>query len=249
MSENPVSQEKGAQTLDYSGVTVLGLPTAPAITSINGDTTPAQHIQITPPGLLVNVGSVHTISYPPFLGVVPGPSAQGLVPDPIGSGPTDYLAADATFKPIPAPVIPADIPIIQKLSWTNAQIVALGHITGPAEITLITLPPRTAVANAWIVITGQAAGTGVCTATVGYNSPFTDYLKSFNLQGPPNSFGGNVFASRGTRLDPTTAPKVYNDIPSLTGSTAIKMSFTVDTFLDQVTGSSGDVFLQTYVLP
>lgn len=44
MSENAVPQEQGAKTLDFTGVTVIGLAAASGVTSINGDTTPAQVI-------------------------------------------------------------------------------------------------------------------------------------------------------------------------------------------------------------
>jgi hypothetical protein len=41
MSENPVPQEEGAKTLDFTGITVIGLGGG-GLNSINGDTTPAQ---------------------------------------------------------------------------------------------------------------------------------------------------------------------------------------------------------------
>lgn len=45
MSENPVPQEQGATTLDFTGITIIGFSGGAGITSINGDATPAQILQ------------------------------------------------------------------------------------------------------------------------------------------------------------------------------------------------------------
>lgn len=67
MSENPVPQEEGAKTLDFTGITVIGLGGG-GLNSINGDTTPAQilggsaGISITDLG-----GGIHVFSVTGFL--------------------------------------------------------------------------------------------------------------------------------------------------------------------------------------
>lgn len=44
MSENPVPQEEGAKTLDFTGVTVIGFSGSSGIQKINGDAAPLQSL-------------------------------------------------------------------------------------------------------------------------------------------------------------------------------------------------------------
>jgi hypothetical protein len=70
MSENPVPQEEGAKTLDFTGVTVIGLGGG-GINSINGDTTPAQILSST--NAQLNIfdlgGGLHTFTVNALLSI------------------------------------------------------------------------------------------------------------------------------------------------------------------------------------
>lgn len=132
-----------------------------------------------------------------------------------------------------------------KFSWTNAMVVALGAaLTG--DITVCTLAAKTIVQKAIIVITGQGAGTTTLTVALGKTSPlYIDYVVASDAKVAANTVYGQAFAEVGTNLS-----ALVGNLPSLTATTAVKAHFiaTVAT-LDQVTGSSGDIYLELVTLP
>lgn len=133
--------------------------------------------------------------------------------------------------------------VVSKYSWTNAMIVALGAgLTG--DITVATLPAKTVLVNAYYVVTGTAAGVATLTGALGRTGAgYIDYIVASDLKVAANTVYGDASAERGTNL-------TGYDLPSITGTTAVKMHFisTVQN-LDQTTGSSGDVYLVTLQLP
>ena len=135
--------------------------------------------------------------------------------------------------------------VISKFSWTNAQIVALGAVLS-GNIALCTLPARTRVKGVLIVITGQGAGTTTLTVSMGRTAAaYVDYMTASNAQGAANTVYGDLVAELGTNMN-----TFVGDLPSMTATTLINLQFvsTVQN-LSSCTGSSGDVYLETIVLP
>ena len=134
---------------------------------------------------------------------------------------------------------------LHKFSWTNAMVVALGAaLTG--DVTVGTLPAKFVVTNVYYVVTGQAAGVTTLTGAVGRTGAgYIDYVVASDLKAAANTMYGVTDATRGTNQTPTKAM----DLPSYTATTDVKMHFisTVEN-LDQTTGSTGDVYIEGYVI-
>jgi len=179
MSDVPQQRSEQAKTLDFTGVTVLGLPGGAGIISINGDATPAQSLSALSPGFVSNNGiGGHVVSYLDFVPAVPGPSAAGLVPNPGAAGATDYLAADATFKPIP--VIPPAITFSESVAGVSPPIGS-GPPWTPTLCSLTGL-----VAGIYLFIGELFWGLGLANG---------DYGTSIQLNGTPIAEVDNVFVS------------------------------------------------------
>lgn len=132
-----------------------------------------------------------------------------------------------------------------KFSWTNAMVVALGAaLTG--DITVCTLAAKTIVEKAVVIITGQAAGPVTLTLAVGRTGAlYIDYIVASDAKATTNTVYGQAFANLGTNLS-----ALVGDLPSVTGTTAIKAHFIATVAnLDQVTGSGGDIYLKLVTLP
>lgn len=132
---------------------------------------------------------------------------------------------------------------IHSYTWTNAQVVALGAAT-TGDISVATLPAKTVVKNAYVVITGAAAGPATVTVACGRTGAgYTDYIVASDAKAAANTVYGDASAERGTNL-------VGYDLPSYTGTTTINCHF-ISTVanLDQVTGSTGRVILETSLVP
>lgn len=131
-------------------------------------------------------------------------------------------------------------------TWTNAQVVALGaNVAG--DITVATLPAKTQVLDAMVVITGAAAGPATVTVSCGDAvgaTPFINYVVPSDAKAAANTVYGDAVAERGTSLD---AEFWY--LPSYTGTTLVTCHFIGAANLDTVTGSTGRVILATRLLP
>lgn len=129
-----------------------------------------------------------------------------------------------------------------RFDWTNAMIAAL---TGTADdITVCTLPAKTVVKNAYVVITGSAAGPATVTVALGRTSAaYIDYIVASDAKAAANTVYGDASGERGTNL-------TGYDLPSFTGTTAVKVHF-ISTVanLSTITGSTGTVYLETVTLP
>lgn len=132
---------------------------------------------------------------------------------------------------------------IHSFTWTNAMVVALGaSLTG--DITICTLPAKTVVKNVYVVITGTAAGVATLTVAVGrVAAGYIDYIVASDAKVAANTVYGDASGERGTNL-------TGYDLPSYTGTTDVKAHFisTVQN-LDQTTGSTGRVIIETALVP
>lgn len=133
--------------------------------------------------------------------------------------------------------------VVSSFTWTNAMVVALGAATA-GDITVATLPAKTVVRNAYVVITGTAAGTTTLTVAFGRTGAgYIDYIVASDAKVAANTVYGDASGERGTNL-------TGYDLPSYTGTTAVKVHFiSTGANLDQVTGSTGRVILETSLVP
>lgn len=133
--------------------------------------------------------------------------------------------------------------IISRYDWTNAMVTALGAaLTG--DIVVCTLPAKTVVVNAYIVITGTAAGVTTLTVAIGRTgAAYIDYIVASDAKVAANTVYGDASGERGTNL-------TSYDLPSFTATTAVNAHFiSTGTNLNTVTGSTGTVYLRTLTLP
>lgn len=123
---------------------------------------------------------------------------------------------------------------VSEFTWTNAQVAAL---TGTADdITVCTLPAKTVVKSARIVVTTAAGTVATLTGSVGYSgSPYTDYIGASDLMAAANTTYANA--------------TYLNSMPSYTGTTAVKMHFiSTGGNLSTVTTCAGKVILETMTI-
>lgn len=127
-------------------------------------------------------------------------------------------------------------------SWTNAMVTALPTTAG--DIAWGTLPAKTIVRNAYVVITGAAAGPATVTVAVGrVSATYIDYIVASDAKAAANTVYGDASGERGTNL-------TSYDLPSYTGTTVINAHFVSSgANLSTVTGSTGMVCLTLDKLP
>lgn len=138
--------------------------------------------------------------------------------------------------------------VIQRYDWTNAMVTALGAVT-TGNVAVCTLPAKTVIKNAFVVITGQGATVTTLTVSLGTNSTtYDDLIVASNAKATANTVYGDAKAERGTALyDGTT---ILNFLPSFTGTTVVNVQFiSTGGNLSTVTASTGTVYLETYILP
>ena len=131
---------------------------------------------------------------------------------------------------------------VTKFTWANADVVALGAVLS-GELTVVTLAAKTFVRNAYIVITGQGAGVTTLTVSVGRAAAaYVDYIAAGDAKAAVNTVYGDTAGERGANL-------TGYDLPSYTGTTVVKAQFVATgANLDQVTGSTGTIYLETITL-
>jgi hypothetical protein len=125
-----------------------------------------------------------------------------------------------------------------EVSWLNSDVTGLSGTTG--SIVIATLPAKTVVTNAYVVI-GTAAGTvTTLTVSVGRTSAaYIDYIKASNAKAAANTIYGAVVGDRGTNL-------TGYDLPSWTATTAVYVQFiSTGGNLSTVTTSTGTIILET----
>lgn len=132
-------------------------------------------------------------------------------------------------------------------TWSNAQVVALGAVT-VGDITVATLPAKTQVLDAMVVITGSAVGPATVTVSCGDaigGTPFINYIVASDAKAAANTVYGDAAAERGTSIDTE-----FFYLPSYTATTLVTCHF-ISTVanLNTVTGSTGRVILTTRLNP
>jgi hypothetical protein len=132
-------------------------------------------------------------------------------------------------------------------TWSNAQVAALGATT-TGDITVATLPAKTQVLDAMVVITGTAAGPTTVTVSCGdaiAGTPFINYVVASDAKVAANTVYGDAVAERGTSIDTE-----FWYLPSYTATTLVTCHFiSSGGNLSTVTGSTGRVILTTRLLP
>ncbi len=133
---------------------------------------------------------------------------------------------------------------VSKFSWTNAMVAALSGTSG--NLLVCTLPAKTVVNKAVVVITGQAAGTTTLTLSLGrVATGYIDYVVAKSAKAAANTIYGQVIGDVGTGLS-----AILGDLPSLSATTDVNLQFVSSIEnLSNVTGSAGDVILETTLLP
>ena len=130
-----------------------------------------------------------------------------------------------------------------KASWTNAQVVALGAGT-TGDISVVTLPAKTAVRNIYVVIDTACTIADTLTVAVGRTGAgYIDYIVASDAEAPANTVYGDATIERGTNL-------TGYDLPSYTAATTIYAHFiTGGAALNSVTTCTGHVILATEIMP
>jgi hypothetical protein len=133
--------------------------------------------------------------------------------------------------------------VTHSYQWTNAMITALGAVLS-GNVSVATLPAKTIVKNAYVVLNSTCAGTTTLTVSVGRTAAtYVDYIVASNAQSGANTVYGTTSGTRGTNL-------TGYDLPSYTGTTVVNAQFisTVSN-LSAVTTCTGTVILETALAP
>ena len=127
---------------------------------------------------------------------------------------------------------------VYEVAWTNADVTGLGsNLTG--SIVIATLPAKTVVKNAYVVIGTAATNVVSLTVSVGRTgAAYIDYIKASSAMGAANTVYGAVVGDRGTNL-------TGYDLPSWTGTTAVYVQFVCNANLSTVLTSTGTIVLET----
>lgn len=129
--------------------------------------------------------------------------------------------------------------------WANAQVVACGAVTS-CNKTVATLPARTIVKHALLIVTGQGAGTTTLTGSVGrVSSTYVDYVPASSLKAAASTIYGDASGEEGAGLG-----SFVGDVLSLSATTDVILQFvSTGANLSSVTGSTGEVQLYIQSLP
>lgn len=132
-----------------------------------------------------------------------------------------------------------------RYQWTNAMVVALGAAT-TGDITVATLPAKTNVLNALVVIDTACAGPTTLTVSAGRTgAAYIDWVVASDAKAAANTVYGDAVAERGTGLD----GEFWGDLPSWTATTAVKAQFVSSGGdLNTVTTCTGSVYIQSEIL-
>ena len=134
---------------------------------------------------------------------------------------------------------------VYKRAWTNAEVTAFGAVLS-GDLKAATLPAKTVIRNAYLVIDSQASGTTTLTASLGRTSAtYVDYIVASDAKVSANTVYGDGTAERGTNL-------TGYDLASYTATTDVYVQFVatdVTKKLEDVLGCTGTVFILTETLP
>lgn len=144
--------------------------------------------------------------------------------------------------------------VTHSYAWTNAMVVALGAVlTG--DIPMVTLPAKTQVERALVVIDTAAGGPTTLTVSCGdatVGTPFVNYILPGDAKAAANTVYGDAItgAETGASLFDATAKWVKGFLPSYTTTTLVTCHFIATVAnLNATTTSTGRLILQTTLLP
>jgi hypothetical protein len=127
-------------------------------------------------------------------------------------------------------------------TWTNEMVAGLAGTAG--DVAFGTLPAKTKVIDATVIITGAAVGPATVTVALGrVAASYIDYIVASDAKAVANTVYGDTSGERGTNL-------TGYDLPSYTGTTVVNAHFiSTGGDLSTVTGSTGTVCMTTMRLP
>jgi hypothetical protein len=133
--------------------------------------------------------------------------------------------------------------VIHKFSWTNAMITALGAVLS-GDIAVCTLPAKTVVTNAYIVVGTAAGGPTTLTMSIGRTgATYLDYINNSDIKAAANTVYGDAVGERGTNL-------TGYDLAAFAATTTVYAHIVgTVTNLNTVTTSTGSIYLETMILP
>jgi len=135
-------------------------------------------------------------------------------------------------------------------TWTNAMLTAGGAAT-TWDVTVATLPAKTQVINAIVVIITSQTAAGTLTVQCGDDATFINYVKAGDAKAAANTVYGDLIsgAETGTALFDATAKWIPAYLPSYTGTTSVACRFISNAAMSTMTTSTGRVILTTRLLP
>lgn len=137
---------------------------------------------------------------------------------------------------------------LHEFSWTNAMVVAAAGSSN--KINVCTLPAKTVVRRAWIIIDTAATQAATLTVQAGTAADTDGYLLAGNAKSAANTVYGDADAEVGVLLFDAADDHWLDNLPSYTGTTVVQIEFTIGAgTLADVTASTGRVILETVTLP
>lgn len=131
-------------------------------------------------------------------------------------------------------------------SWTNAMVVALGGASG--DLGMVTLPAKTQVNNAYVVIDTAATQAATLTVSCGDavgGTPFINWIVASDAKAAANTVYGDAVGERGTSIDTE-----FYYLPSYTATTLVTCHFIIGAgTLADVTAFTGHLVLTTTLVP
>ena len=141
-------------------------------------------------------------------------------------------------------------PMWTKFAWTNAMIAACGAGT-TCDIAVGTLPAKTLVKRAFIVVSTAATGPATLTMSVGRTAAdYVDFVLAGSIEAVANTVYGDIQGEVGASLLGTAGVGLFDALPSYTATTLVNAHL-ISTVADVNTtlSSTGLVFLETELLP
>ena len=133
-------------------------------------------------------------------------------------------------------------------AWTNAMLTA-GAAATTWDVTVATLPAKTQVLDALVVILTAQGSAGTLAVACGDSGVFNQFVISGNAKSAANTVYGDAGAERGAALWTSTEGNIGPYLPSYTATTTITCRFISDSAMSTMTTSTGRVILTTRLLP
>jgi hypothetical protein len=128
-------------------------------------------------------------------------------------------------------------------AWTNAMLTAGGAAT-TWDVTVATLPAKTQLLDAMVVILTAQTAAGTLSVQCGDAATFINYVVAGDAKAAANTVYGDAVAERGTAID---VEHYY--LPSYVATTTVTCRFISNAAMSTMTTSTGRVILTTRLLP